>query len=81
MRLDISGNLNKLEILNQFSKEDKKRLKVVFHDLKAEINSQISSEIGEPNIILHLAAAGHLIDQFCIQWNLYKIDVTGQLTY
>jgi len=42
-RLDISGNLNRLnEILEEFSIEDKKRLKIVFHDLKAEINSQIN---------------------------------------
>ena len=42
-RLDISGNLNRLhEILEQFSIDEKKRLKIVFHDLKAEINSQIS---------------------------------------
>ena len=38
-RLDISGNLNRLhEILEQFSSTEKKRLKIVFHDLKAEIN-------------------------------------------
>ena len=60
-RLDISGNLNRLhDILHEFSTEDKKRLKIVFHDLKAEINSQISSEIGKPDIILHLAAASHV---------------------
>ena len=60
-RLDISGNLNRLhDILNDFSVDEKKRLKIVFHDLKAEINSQISSEIGNPNIILHLAAASHV---------------------
>ena len=60
-RLDISGNLNRLhDILNDFSVEEKKRLKIVFHDLKAEINSQISSEVGNPHIILHLAAASHV---------------------
>ena len=60
-RLDISGNLNRLhEILNEFSIDNKKRLKIVFHDLKAEINSQIKSEIGKPDIILHLAAASHV---------------------
>ena len=60
-RLDISGNLNRLDdILKEFSIEDKKRLRIIFHDLKAEINSQIKSEIGEPNIILHLAAASHV---------------------
>ena len=60
-RLDISGNLNRLhDILNDFSVDEKKRLKIVFHDLKAEINSQISSEVGNPSIILHLAAASHV---------------------
>ena len=60
-RLDISGNLNRLhDILNDFSANEKKRLKIVFHDLKAEISSQISSEVGNPNIILHLAAASHV---------------------
>ena len=60
-RLDLSGNLNRLhEILDEFSVKDKKRLKIVFHDLKAEINSQIKSELGSPDMILHLAAASHV---------------------
>mgnify|MGYP001373687099 CR=1 FL=1 len=60
-RLDISGNLNRLnEILNQFSDKDKKRLKIVFHDLKSEINPWIKKELGEVNIILHLAAGSHV---------------------
>ena len=60
-RLDLSGNLNRLhEILDEFSTKDKKRLKIVFHDLKAEINSQIKSELGTPDMILHLAAASHV---------------------
>ena len=60
-RLDISGNLNRLhEVLENFAPKDKKRLKIVFHDLKAEINSQIMSAVGEPEIILHLAAASHV---------------------
>ena len=50
-RLDISGNLNRLsEVLEQFSINEKKRLKIVFHDLKAEINSQITSP-SQPNAI------------------------------
>ncbi len=77
-RLDISGNLNRLnEILNQFSKEDKKRLKIVFHDLKAEINSQISSEVGEPNIILHLAAASHVDRSILYPMEFVQDNVTG----
>ena len=77
-RLDISGNLNRLhEILDQFPLEDKKRLKVVFHDLKAEINSQISSEIGKPDIILHLAAASHVDRSILYPMEFVQDNVVG----
>jgi dTDP-glucose 4,6-dehydratase len=60
-RLDYSGNLNRLnDILNEFSPEDKKRVKVVFHDLKAELNPLVRSEIGEVDYVLHLAAGSHV---------------------
>jgi dTDP-glucose 4,6-dehydratase len=60
-RLDISGNLNRLsDILQQFPSSKKSRLKIIFHDLKAEINSQIESELDNPDIIIHLAAASHV---------------------
>ena len=38
----------------------KKNGKILFHDLKAEINSQISNELKNPDIILHLAAGSHV---------------------
>jgi dTDP-glucose 4,6-dehydratase len=60
-RLDYSGNLNRLDdILYDFSKQEKSRVKLVFHDLKSEINPWIKKEIGEINIILHLAAGSHV---------------------
>ena len=56
-RLDYSGNLNRLDnILSNLTDKDRARIKVVFHDLKSEINPWIQKEIGEVNIILHLAA-------------------------
>ena len=77
-RLDISGNLNRLnEILEQFSVEDKKRLKIVFHDLKAEINSQIESAIGKPDIILHLAAASHVDRSITFPMEFVQDNVVG----
>ena len=77
-RLDISGNLNRLhEILEQFSIDEKKRLKIVFHDLKAEINSQISSEIGNPDIILHLAAASHVDRSIVYPMEFVQDNVVG----
>jgi len=60
-RLDYSGNLNRLhEVLDSYDDVTKKRVNVVFHDLKAEINPLIGNFIGKPNIILHLAAASHV---------------------
>lgn len=54
-RLDYSGNLNRLnDILSDFTAEDRKRVKVVFHDLKAELNPLIRSEIGKVDYVLHL---------------------------
>ena len=60
-RLDYSGNLNRLDdILLNFSSEQKSRVKVVFHDLKSKINPWIKKEIGDVDIILHLAAGSHV---------------------
>ena len=60
-RLDYSGNLNRLEnILSNCSKEKKSRVKIVFHDLKSEINPWIKKELGKIDIILHLAAGSHV---------------------
>ena len=60
-RIDYSGNLNRLDnILSQLDEKDKQRVKIVFHDLKSEINPWIENEIGEIDIILHLAAGSHV---------------------
>jgi len=60
-RLDYSGNLNRLDdIMSSLEEIYKKRLKIVFHDLKSEINPWIKKEIGDINVILHLAAGSHV---------------------
>ena len=60
-RLDYSGNLNRLDnIISKVSKAEKARVKVLFHDLKSEINPWIKKEIGNVDIILHLAAGSHV---------------------
>ena len=60
-RLDYSGNLNRLDnILSSLNDKDRARVKIVFHDLKSEVNPWIRKEIGEVNIILHLAAGSHV---------------------
>lgn len=58
-RLDYSGNLNRLHNVLQ-DNPHKSRVKVVFHDLKAEINPHIAAHIGKVDIILHLAAGSHV---------------------
>ena len=60
-RLDYSGNLNRLDnILSNLEDTQKSRVKVVYHDLKSEINPWIKKEIGDIDIILHLAAGSHV---------------------
>ena len=51
-RLDFSGNLNRLnEVVSKYPENEKSRVKIVHHDLKAEINPEISSIIGNVNFI------------------------------
>ena len=60
-RLDYSGNLNRLhEVLDSYDAQTKKRVNIVFHDLKAEINPLVANFIGKPDYILHLAASSHV---------------------
>ena len=60
-RLDYSGNLNRLhDLMISFMPETKRRVKIVHHDLKAELNPLVRSEIGNVDYILHLAAGSHV---------------------
>ena len=60
-RLDYSGNLNRLhDLMISFMPETKRRVKIVHHDLKAELNPLVRSEIGDVDYILHLAAGSHV---------------------
>lgn len=60
-RLDFSGNLNRLkEVVEEYSYNTRKRIKVVHHDLKSELNPEIISLIGKIDYIAHLAAGSHV---------------------
>lgn len=58
-RLDTAGNLNRVhEVIKD--REDKSRVKIVFHDLRAAISPQVADTLGDIDIILHVAAASHV---------------------
>jgi dTDP-glucose 4,6-dehydratase len=60
-RLDFSGNLNRLaDMMQEFEPDVRKRVKIVFHDLRAEINPMVRREIGNVDYVLHLAAGSHV---------------------
>ena len=60
-RLDYSGNLNRLaDMMQDVAPDQRHRLRIVYHDLKAEINSMIAGMIGQVDYILHLAAGSHV---------------------
>lgn len=60
-RLDYSGNLNRLhDVVSRHTPSNQKRVKIVWHDLKAEVSQITKNLIGPVNYILHLAASSHV---------------------
>ena len=60
-RLDFSGNLNRLnEVVKAYPNSEQKRVRVIHHDLKAELNPEIAATIGRVDYISHLAAGSHV---------------------
>ncbi len=59
-RLDYSGSYNRIHEIIKNNVNFSKRIKIIWHDLKAEINPLIFKNIPKPNIILHVAAASHV---------------------
>ncbi len=60
-RLDYSGNLNRISnMMSGFDDNDKKRLQIIHHDLKAEINNLVSNKIKDVKHVFHLAASSHV---------------------
>jgi len=59
-RLDTSGNLNRFTGINVWDRE-KHRVKVVYHDLRAEITESVAKMLNGPfDYISHLAAGSHV---------------------
>ena len=60
-RLDFSGNLNRLwDMARDLDDATKSRVRVVFHDLRADLNPLVRREIGKVDYVLHLAAGSHV---------------------
>ena len=60
-RLDFSGNLNRLnDVVSSYPTLEQKRVRIVHHDLKAELNPEIIATIGKVDFISHLAAGSHV---------------------
>tara|TARA_B100000424_G_scaffold232791_1_gene195776 strand:+ start:10232 stop:11260 length:1029 start_codon:yes stop_codon:yes gene_type:complete len=58
-RIDFSGNYNRLVNILE-NHPEKKRVKTVWHDLKASFNPQIKSFLGNCNYVVHMAAGSHV---------------------
>lgn len=77
-RLDYSGNLNRLnEVVLAYPADERKRVRVVHHDLKAELNPQIRSMIGKIDIIAHLAAGSHVDRSITYPMEFVQDNVVG----
>jgi len=59
-RLDTSGTYERLAHIVENNPSKRDRLKIVFHDLKAELNDRVRAQIGDVDYILHLAAGSHV---------------------
>ena len=46
--------------MNDMELKQKKILKIIFHDLRSEINEMLIADLGEFNYILHMAASSHV---------------------
>lgn len=77
-RLDYSGNLNRLnEVVSSYPETERKRVRVVHHDLKAELNPQIRSMIGKVDMIAHLAAGSHVDRSITYPMEFVQDNVVG----
>jgi len=60
-RLDISGNLHRLEeVLEELPAINRRRVRWVYHDFRAPIDIGILHRVGNVQLILHLGASTHV---------------------
>ncbi len=77
-RLDFSGDLNRIEqIIRDKPASFRSRVRIVFHDLKAELNDSVVRKIGEVDIIIHMAAASHVTRSIKAPMEFVQDNVVG----
>jgi len=76
-RLDFSGDLNRLQEILLESGDKRKRVKVVHHDLKAELNGYVTDRIGHVDIIIHMAAASHVTRSIKFPMEFVQDNIIG----
>ena len=79
-RLDYSGNLNRIaDMMKEFDPKQQK-VRIVYHDLRAEINQMLAADLGQFDYILHLAASSH-VDRSIDNPMEFVQDSNGVLQY
>lgn len=77
-RLDYSGNLNRLhDLMLEFPEQTRRRLRVVHHDLRAELNPLVRADVGQVRYILHLAAGSHVDRSIANPMEFVQDNVVG----
>ena len=41
-------------MMNEFDKETQKRVRIVYHDLRAEVNEMLTADLGKFDYIVHM---------------------------
>lgn len=59
-RLDATSTLHRLRYIDGWGSGVEKRVRFVWHDLRAPINAHVDREIGDVDLCLHLAASTHV---------------------
>lgn len=78
-RLDVSGNLRRLAELDSFQ-SNRYRVRVVWHDLRAEMNDQVIRHVGAHDYILHFAASTHVDRSIADPLSFVYENVVGTCT-
>jgi len=75
-RLDFSGNLNRIQEIMK-DRNDKHRVRVIHHDLRAAISPHLAEVLGDVNIILHVAASSHVTRSISFPMEFVENNVVG----